>query len=158
MQIGTYSSVFRDITIAADGEFLCGLQFGASKEEMIEYFRKYKVGYSDGSLSSQLVSEILNIINDKADEYIPIFLMGTTFQIRVWKEISKIPFGTTRTYQEIANNLHGPNSVRAVANAIGANPIAVIVPCHRVIRTDGSLGGYRWGTKIKQDLLDREKA
>ena len=85
-------------------------------------------------------------------------IKGTDFQILVWKEILKIPFGETRTYKEIAQEIGKPNSSRAVANACGKNPYAPDIPCHRVIRTDGKLGGYSGvgGVKMKEKLLKIE--
>ena len=85
-------------------------------------------------------------------------LEGTDFQRRVWKEISKIPFGETRTYKDLAIAIGKPNSSRAVANACGKNPYPVIIPCHRVIRSDGILGGYSGvgGVKKKKELLKLE--
>ena len=85
-------------------------------------------------------------------------LEGTSFQVKVWKELQKIPEGETRTYKEIAVNLGSPKAARAVANACGRNPYPVIVPCHRVIRSDGSIGGYSspGGIKRKKELLDQE--
>ena len=85
-------------------------------------------------------------------------LEGTNFQRTVWKEISKIPFGETRTYKDLATAIGKPNSSRAVANACGKNPYPVIIPCHRVIRTDGKLGGYSGvgGVKKKKELLKLE--
>ena len=85
-------------------------------------------------------------------------LEGTNFQRTVWKEISKIPYGETRTYKDLAIAIGKPNSSRAVANACGKNPYPVIIPCHRVIRSDGKLGGYSGvgGIKRKQKLLDME--
>ena len=85
-------------------------------------------------------------------------IKGTDFQILVWKEILKIPFGETRTYKEIAQAIGKPNSSRAVANACGKNPYAPDIPCHRVIRTDGKLGGYSGvgGVKMKEKLLKIE--
>lgn len=81
---------------------------------------------------------------------------GTPFQRDVWQALLAIPFGTVVTYRQIANAIGRPTSVRAVANAIGANPIAWLIPCHRVIRSDGSLGGYRWGLSRKQAMLSWE--
>ena len=85
-------------------------------------------------------------------------LEGTNFQRTVWKEISKIPFGETRTYKDLAIAIGKPNSSRAVANACGKNPYPVIIPCHRVIRSDGKLGGYSGvgGVKKKKELLKLE--
>lgn len=85
-------------------------------------------------------------------------IKGTDFQILVWKEILKIPYGETRTYKEIAQAIGRPNSSRAVANACGKNPYAPDIPCHRVIRSDGKLGGYSGvgGVKMKEKLLNKE--
>ena len=87
-------------------------------------------------------------------------LVGTDFQMRVWNEIKKIPEGETRSYKDIAVALRKPNSSRAVANACGKNPFLEEIPCHRVIRSDGKLGGYsgKGGVKQKLNLLIREKA
>lgn len=81
---------------------------------------------------------------------------GTPFQQKVWKELCKIPVGQTRTYEDIAKKIGKPSAIRAVANAIGKNTLPVVVPCHRVIRKDGTLGGYRWGIEKKKRLLARE--
>jgi AraC family transcriptional regulator of adaptative response/methylated-DNA-[protein]-cysteine methyltransferase len=89
---------------------------------------------------------------------IPVDLAGTAFQWRVWKALTTIPAGETRTYQQLARSLGKPRAVRAVASACAANRLAVVVPCHRVIRTDGSLGGYRWGLPRKAALLEQERA
>lgn len=87
---------------------------------------------------------------------VPLDARGTAFQLRVWKELRRIPRGTTLSYTEVARRIGRPRAVRAVASACAANPVAVLVPCHRVLRSDGSLGGYRWGLERKQELLDRE--
>jgi AraC family transcriptional regulator of adaptative response/methylated-DNA-[protein]-cysteine methyltransferase len=86
----------------------------------------------------------------------PVDIRATAFQWRVWQALQKIPRGSTRSYSDIAAAIGAPRSVRAVANACARNRLAVVVPCHRVIREDGSLGGYRWGIARKQDLLARE--
>jgi AraC family transcriptional regulator of adaptative response/methylated-DNA-[protein]-cysteine methyltransferase len=83
---------------------------------------------------------------------------GTDFQRRVWTALTAIPAGETRSYAEVARAIGTPAAVRAVASACGANPIAVLIPCHRVLRGDGSLGGYRWGVERKRALLDWERA
>lgn len=87
---------------------------------------------------------------------LPLDIRGTAFQQRVWRELLKVEPGTTTTYAEIAKRIGAAQAVRAVASAIAANNVAVAIPCHRVIRTDGSLSGYRWGTERKRKLLDRE--
>ncbi|MFC0704154.1 methylated-DNA--[protein]-cysteine S-methyltransferase [Marinobacter persicus] len=83
-------------------------------------------------------------------------LQGTSFQQEVWQAIREIPPGQTRTYTELARQLNKPKATRAVANACGANTIAVLIPCHRVVRSDGTPGGYRWGLARKKALLERE--
>jgi methylated-DNA-[protein]-cysteine S-methyltransferase len=87
-------------------------------------------------------------------------LKGTPFQKKVWQAILRIPKGKTITYQELARQVGKPKAVRAVANAVGANPLTIIIPCHRVVRSDGSLGGYSGagGTKTKRALLSQEGA
>jgi AraC family transcriptional regulator of adaptative response/methylated-DNA-[protein]-cysteine methyltransferase len=88
---------------------------------------------------------------------LPLDLQATAFRRRVWKELQRIPYGRTRTYQEVARAIGRPKAVRAVARACATNPVSIVVPCHRVIREDGSLAGYRWGLKRKQALIEAEK-
>lgn len=90
-------------------------------------------------------------------ERIPVDLIGTAFQKRVWDALMKIPRGETRSYAELAAALDAPRAARAVASACAHNRVAIVVPCHRVIRGDGSLGGYRWGLALKERILDRER-
>ena len=87
---------------------------------------------------------------------LPLDIRGTAFQHRVWKALQQIPVGSTASYADIAKSIGMPTAVRAVARACGANSLAVAIPCHRVIRNDGALSGYRWGVERKQALLDRE--
>jgi AraC family transcriptional regulator of adaptative response/methylated-DNA-[protein]-cysteine methyltransferase len=89
---------------------------------------------------------------------LPLDIQGTAFQARVWRALQKIPLGKTATYSEIAAKLGQPRAVRAVAQACAANKVALLVPCHRVVRADGELGGYRWGVERKRALLARERA
>jgi AraC family transcriptional regulator, regulatory protein of adaptative response / methylated-DNA-[protein]-cysteine methyltransferase len=88
---------------------------------------------------------------------LPTDVVATAFQRRVWQELRAIPAGTTRTYSEVARSIGRPSATRAVARACATNPTSIIVPCHRVVRTDGHLGGYRWGLERKQTLLARER-
>ena len=89
---------------------------------------------------------------------LPLDVRGTAFQQRVWQALRTIPAGSTASYSEIAARIGAPKSVRAVAQACAANAIAVAIPCHRVVRNDGGLSGYRWGVERKRALLDREAA
>ena len=88
---------------------------------------------------------------------VPVDLIGTAFQKKVWDALMKIPHGQTRSYTQIAEEIGHPRSMRAVANACANNHVAIVVPCHRVVRGDGSLGGYRWGLPMKQRVLERER-
>jgi AraC family transcriptional regulator of adaptative response/methylated-DNA-[protein]-cysteine methyltransferase len=92
----------------------------------------------------------------QANAKLPLDIHGTAFQQRVWQALGEIPAGKTTTYTEIATAIGASKAVRAVAQACAANALAVAIPCHRVVRTDGSLAGYRWGIERKRALLDRE--
>jgi AraC family transcriptional regulator of adaptative response/methylated-DNA-[protein]-cysteine methyltransferase len=87
---------------------------------------------------------------------LPLDVRGTAFQQRVWQALREIPAGQTASYSEVARRIGAPASVRAVAHAVASNPLAVAIPCHRVVRTDGALAGYRWGIERKRALLERE--
>ena len=89
---------------------------------------------------------------------LPLDVQATAFQRRVWEALRAIPYGSTRSYSEIARSLGHPQAARAVARACATNPVSLVVPCHRVVRTDGGLGGYRWGLERKRALLTQEKA
>lgn len=89
---------------------------------------------------------------------LPTDVQATAFQRRVWKELRKIPYGTTRTYSQVARAIGKPQAIRAVARACATNPVSVVVPCHRVVREDGKLAGYRWGVERKKTLLEHESA
>ena len=89
---------------------------------------------------------------------LPTDVQATAFQRRVWEELRKIPYGTTRTYSQVARAIGKPKAMRAVARACATNPVSVVVPCHRVVRQDGDLAGYRWGVELKQSLLKQESA
>ena len=102
------------------------------------------------------VRAVAEALSDRAGA-VPVELIGTAFQQRVWEALMRIPAGETRSYAELADSLGMPRGARAVARACAGNRVAVLVPCHRVIRGDGSLGGYRWGLPRKQQLLARER-
>ena len=87
-----------------------------------------------------------------------LYLIGSSFQFKVWEELLKIPKGHTKSYSEISTNIGLPKATRAVATAIGCNPISWLIPCHRVLRKSGMLGGYHWGLSIKEKLLNYEKS
>ena len=112
-----------------------------------------------GAAFEALLAEVIALVDEPARAAeLPLDIRGTAFEERVWAELRKIPVGTTASYGEIAAALGHPTAHRAVARACGANRIAVIIPCHRVVRADGSLSGYRWGVERKRALLDAERA
>ena len=107
----------------------------------------------------QLVARVIGFVEAPAIGLdLPLDLRGTAFQERVWQALRKIPVGSTLSYADIAARIGTPRAVRAVARACAANRLAVAVPCHRVVRQDGTLSGYRWGVERKRELLRREKA
>jgi len=107
----------------------------------------------------QLVAQVVGFIEDPAIGLnLPLDIRGTAFQQRVWQALRQIPAGSTVSYAEIAKRIGAPKAVRAVAQACGANSLAVAIPCHRVVKNDGSLSGYRWGVERKRALLQKEEA
>jgi AraC family transcriptional regulator of adaptative response/methylated-DNA-[protein]-cysteine methyltransferase len=105
------------------------------------------------------VADIIEVVDsDRVRLDIPFDIQASAFQWKVWRELQKIPFGETRSYGEIANAIGAPKAVRAVASACANNRAAVIIPCHRVVRQNGELGGYRWGLERKQRLIEKERA
>jgi AraC family transcriptional regulator of adaptative response/methylated-DNA-[protein]-cysteine methyltransferase len=87
---------------------------------------------------------------------LPLDVQATAFQRRVWQALQAIPYGETRSYSQVAQTIGQPTAARAVANACATNPVAIVIPCHRIVREDGNMGGYRWGESRKQQLLEKE--
>lgn len=110
----------------------------------------------DAALANWL-EELLKAAAGKPHRALPLAVRATVFQRRVWEELQRIPRGETRTYRELAEAIGKPTAVRAVARACATNPTAVLVPCHRVIGTNGKLHGFRWGLDRKQKLIDAER-
>ncbi|MFS8542144.1 MAG: methylated-DNA--[protein]-cysteine S-methyltransferase, partial [Tissierellales bacterium] len=101
--------------------------------------------------------QIIDYLNGKRKSFfLPLDLRGTDFQIKVWKELIKIPYGETRTYKDVAKNINVPKGYRAVGNALNKNPILIVIPCHRVIGSGGKLTGFRGGLELKAKLLALE--
>jgi len=110
-------------------------------------------------LNRQAATQILEYLEGKRTEFdLPLDLRGTPFQRRVWEKLLEIPYGETRSYQEIARAVRRPRALRAVGNANGANPVSLVVPCHRVVASGGKLGGYGGGLSLKARLLAMERA
>jgi AraC family transcriptional regulator of adaptative response/methylated-DNA-[protein]-cysteine methyltransferase len=154
--------VLGSVLVAATDKGICAIQFGDDPDELLRDFQDRfaaaeLVGADPGF--EALVASVVALV-ERADQAadLPLDIRGTTFQQRVWQALRAIPAGTTVTYQELARRIGAPTSARAVAAACAANTIAVAIPCHRVVRTDGSLSGYRWGIERKRALLQREQA
>jgi AraC family transcriptional regulator of adaptative response/methylated-DNA-[protein]-cysteine methyltransferase len=111
-----------------------------------------------GGLGDWIATILTHLRGKEPHLDLPTDVQATAFQRRVWEELRKIPYGTTRTYTEVARAVGNPAAVRAVARACATNPVSVVVPCHRVVRQGGSLAGYRWGLERKRGLLDIERA
>jgi AraC family transcriptional regulator of adaptative response/methylated-DNA-[protein]-cysteine methyltransferase len=111
----------------------------------------------DDALVKPALETVLDRIEGKQSADLPLDLQGTAFQLEVWKELLAIPAGRTHSYLDVARAIKRPKATRAVAQACGANPVAVVVPCHRVVMSDGSIGGYSGLPGVKQALLDVER-
>lgn len=150
------------VLVAATERGVSAVYLGANEGELAGELKKEypKAEIHRGSEGEAAwVKEVVNRIESCAPKMeLPLDLEATAFQRRVWNELQKIPSGVTRTYTQVAAALKMPRSARAVARACATNPVSIIVPCHRVIRGDGKLAGYRWGMERKSKLLEREKA
>ena len=143
--------------VAATDKGVCRLSFGEVEADLRARFPKATLSEGGPSFAALLTQVIGAVEKPQASDHIPLDVKGTAFQEAVWRELQRIPAGETRTYAQIAAAVGRPNAVRAAGSANGANNVAVLIPCHRVIRTDGSLGGYAYGLAIKQELLSRER-
>ena len=142
--------------VAATDKGVCRLSFNEGPEALAARFPHAGL-VEGGEEFTALLSQVVAAVEQPGDaRHIPLDVQGTAFQEAVWRELGRIPTGETRTYAQIAAAIGQPGAVRAAGSANGANPVAVLVPCHRVVRSDGSLGGYAWGEAIKRELLRRE--
>ena len=150
------------ILIAATEKGVCAILLGDHPESLVHdlenRFPNAKLVAGDPEFEA-LASRAIGLVEAPAKAAnLPLDIRGTAFQQKVWSAITKIPPGETESYGQIANRIGATGAARAVAGACAANPLAVAVPCHRVVRNDGSLSGYRWGVERKQTLLKREAA
>ena len=145
------------ILVGATPRGICAVKIGSSDETLETDLRAEYPAANLVTGDRQLetwVSEIVSSLQPGApDARLPLDVRATAFQRRVWKELQRIPRGETRSYAEVARRLSQPRSSRAVARACATNPVAILVPCHRVVRADGDLGGYHWGAPRKRELL-----
>jgi AraC family transcriptional regulator, regulatory protein of adaptative response / methylated-DNA-[protein]-cysteine methyltransferase len=150
------------VLVAATDKGVCAIEFGDDPEALVrglqDRFPKARLIGAEGEFE-RLVAKVVGLVEAPAQGVeLPLDVRGTAFQQRVWQALREIPAGLTASYGEIAARLGQPRAVRAVARACAANGIAVAIPCHRVVRTDGALSGYRWGVERRRALLDRELA
>jgi AraC family transcriptional regulator of adaptative response/methylated-DNA-[protein]-cysteine methyltransferase len=148
------------ILVAATARGVCAILLGDDPEALVhDLERKFPRAQLVGAdpAFERLVAQAVGLVEQPGvGSELPLDIRGTAFQQRVWKALRRIPAGKTVSYRDIAQRIGAPRSVRAVAQAIASNSIAIAIPCHRVIRTDGDLSGYRWGVERKRALLDRE--
>jgi AraC family transcriptional regulator, regulatory protein of adaptative response / methylated-DNA-[protein]-cysteine methyltransferase len=126
------------------------------EKALVSEYPRAEIRQDSNGMSKWVRGVLKHLRGCEPHESLPIDVQATAFQRRVWEELRRIPYGSTRTYTEIARAIGKPRAVRAVARACATNPVSVVVPCHRVVRGDGSLAGYRWGLERKRALLDSE--
>lgn len=148
------------VLVAKSEKGVCAILLGEDPETLVRdlqnRFRRARLIGGDSEFE-RLVAQVVGLIEAPGIGLdLPLDVRGTAFQQRVWSALRKIPAGTTATYADVARTIGAPQSVRAVAGACAANPLAVAIPCHRVVKRDGSLSGYRWGIERKRALIDRE--
>jgi AraC family transcriptional regulator of adaptative response/methylated-DNA-[protein]-cysteine methyltransferase len=157
-----FPSPLGTVLLAASSHGICFVALGhhrqALERELCEAFPESAPAESPAPLDVWAAEIVRLLAGAKPTMDLPLDPLGTPFQRLVWAELRRIPRGTTRSYREIAGRIGRPTAARAVAQACAHNPVAVLIPCHRVVRGDGALGGYRWGVDRKQVLLDAERA
>lgn len=145
-----YTTVIGPVTIASDGDAITHVAFGA---------RELPGALAPSELTNRAANQIQEYLAGKRTAFdLPLAPAGTPFQQRVWKALSNIPYGQTRSYADVAASIGSPKATRAVGGANNRNPIAIVIPCHRVVGANGKLTGYAGGLQVKQRLLDLERA
>ncbi len=161
IRYGMVKTSLGDVVVASTENGICSVQFldgGKAESVLAKEFPK-AILIEDGQPSKQVADVVKSLATGGATRLsLPLDLRGTLFQQQVWAELRKIPAGATRSYAEVANALGRPSATRAVARACATNHVAMIVPCHRVVRRDGNLSGYRWGVARKKALLEAERS
>ena len=150
------------ILVASTEKGVCAILFGDEPEALVrdiqDRFPKAKLVGGDREFE-ELIAKVVGLVEEPGVGFdLPLDVRGTAFQQRVWQALRKIPAGSKATYRDIARSIGSPKAIRAVAQACASNKIAVAIPCHRIVRQDGALGGYQWGIDRKRALLDREAA
>lgn len=149
------------LLVAATAKGLCSAAFGDDEKELEENLRaefsRAEISKDETALSDWVRALLLHLKGQNPKLDLPLDVQATVFQTRVWEALRQIPYGETRSYADIAKSLNQPTASRAVARACATNPVAVVTPCHRVVRESGDLSGYRWGIERKKKLLEKEK-
>lgn len=160
IEYATCKHEFAVILLAQDGHGVCALLLGDSEEELVadlhKRFAKAQLRMDPDAVAGRLQQVGRFLTCPDHELRMPLSLHGTEFQRRVWALLRQIPLGTTRSYSEIASQLGQPAAQRAVARACASNPVSLVVACHRVLRSDGGISGYRWGVERKRKLLALE--
>lgn len=150
------------VLLAEGAHGLCALSLGDEPEVLLQdLHQRWPAAREHPGTDGfdQRIRHVLHLLeNPCARLEVPVEVHGTPFRQRVWQALRAIPCGETRSYSEIAAQIGAPRAVRAVAGACAANPLAVVIPCHRVVRRDGTLAGYHWGIRYKSALLDAERS
>ncbi len=158
----TMSTPLGVVLVGCTSRGLCSVRFGESEndleEELVREFPRATLMRDDEKLFDVALVLARAVRGETDATKLPLDVAGTAFQIRVWTALRAIPMGEVRTYSQVAESIGAKSSVRAVASACAANGVALTVPCHRVVRSDGSLSGYRWGAEKKESLLHNEGA
>lgn len=160
IQFGIVDSPFGRLLAAYTERGVCSVALGEDDDALERTFRgQFPAAevHRAGNTIHAWITAIVASLDGGPGASIPVDARGTAFQQRVWKALQRIPRGTTLSYAEVARRIGRPTAARAVARACATNPVALVVPCHRVIREDGGLGGYRWGIERKQAILDHER-
>jgi AraC family transcriptional regulator of adaptative response/methylated-DNA-[protein]-cysteine methyltransferase len=156
--VGT--STFGNILVARDAQGVCAILIGSGPEELtsdlVKRFPQSELVRDDRELDDDLQKVLRFVETPSSGLTLELAMRGTPFQQRVWEELIKVPPGRIITYAALAARIGQPTAVRAVANACAANAIALAIPCHRVVRSNGALSGYRWGVERKRALLEKE--
>ena len=149
------------LLVAATTKGVCSVMLGDSeaslKAELLREFPAAEIRHDEKPLRSSLNAIVEHLKNKSPHIDLPLDIRATAFQRQVWQQLRAIPYGDTHSYSEVAKAIGQHKAVRAVARACATNPVALVIPCHRVIREDKSLGGYRWGLERKKKLLETEK-
>jgi AraC family transcriptional regulator, regulatory protein of adaptative response / methylated-DNA-[protein]-cysteine methyltransferase len=154
----TFASPLGRVLVAGTEQGLCSVMLGDGVQgRLAQEFPQAELVHEPKALAEVKRAILEFLAGDASLAKIPLDIRGTVFQRKVWEQLRRIPAGETRSYGEIARAIGAPRAVRAVGSACGANPVALVIPCHRALRADGSLGGYAWGLPRKKKLLEIEK-